>query len=272
MDTIRALVIDDQDGFRELVVKRLTALGHVCMEAAHMEAAREQLAANTFSYIVLDMQIPAEYAGLADVGNGHLMLQEIRRTYGGRDVLPVIIVSGQIESTQDAADLLTEHEANDFVSKPLKCTGHTLEVAVERCLKAVQETHGLPAQQRPANLRPVAEWLRPHAEGCLTNWDVVARNGVVHSHVIKSISVLNTVLHCIRKNNDKPEGTGHGDFMDACGWSERDYFKELNGKYTPKRGRLKNYVGILKKDFGIDCVYTDHGVLFVQPQRQEVEQ
>ena len=272
MDNIRALVIDDQAGFRELVVKRLSALGHECMEAAHMEAARELLAANTFSYVILDMQIPAEYAGLAEVGNGHLMLQEIRRNYGGKDVLPVIVMSGKIEDTQEAADLITVHEANDYVAKPLKCTGHTLEYAVERCLKEAQEKRGLPALQRPANSRPVAEWLRAHVAGGMTDWGVTARNGVVNSHVIKSASVLNQVLHCILKNNDKPEGVGHGDFLDACGWSEGDYFKEVNGKYTAKRGRLKNYIALLKRDFGIDSVFTDHGVLFVQPQRLEVEQ
>ena len=94
MENIKALVIDDCENFCRQAARRIAALGHECMTARHMEEARELLAANTFSYIILDMQIPEDFGGCADVGNGHLMLQEIRRNYGGKDVLPVIVVTG----------------------------------------------------------------------------------------------------------------------------------------------------------------------------------
>ena len=272
MENIRALIIDDCESFRRQAARRITALGHECMEAGHMEEARRLLAENTFSYIILDMQIPEDFGGCADVGNGHLMLQEIRRNYGGKDVLPVIVVTGQIKLTQEVSDLITVSEANDYLDKPLKCVGRTLEASVANCLRAVRERQGIPAEQRPLNARPVAEWLRPEVVGGLTNWTVTGRNGVVNHHVLKSSLVLNKVLHCILRNNDKAEGTLHGDFLDACGWSESEYFREQNGKYTAKRGCLRNYVDRLRRDFRIDSLFTDHGVLFIQPQRLEVEQ
>ena len=105
MENIRALIIDDCENFRRQAARRITALGHECMEAGHMEEARRLLAENTFSYIILDMQIPEDFGGCADVGNGHLMLQEIRRNYGGKDVLPVIVVTGHIKLTQEVSDL-----------------------------------------------------------------------------------------------------------------------------------------------------------------------
>ena len=272
MENIKALVIDDCENFCRQAARRIAALGHECMTARHMEEARELLAANTFSYIILDMQIPEDFAGCADVGNGHLMLQEIRRTYGGKDIRPVIVVSGQIKEYQEVADLVSINEANDYLQKPLQCTGRTIEESITRCLRAARERRGIPTEQRPVNARPVAEWLRPEVVGGLTNWSVTGRNGVVNRRVVKSSFVLNKVLHCILKNNDKSEGVMHGDFLDACGWSETEYFKEQNGKFTAKRGCLRNYVARLKRDFGIECMFTDHGVLFVQPQRLEVEQ
>ena len=272
MENIRALIIDDCENFRRQAARRITALGHECMEAGHMEEARRLLAENTFSYIILDMQIPEDFGGCADVGNGHLMLQEIRRNYGGKDVLPVIVVTGQIKLTQEVSDLITVSEANDYLDKPLKCVGRTLEASVANCLRAVRERQGIPAEQRPVNARPVAEWLRPEVVGGLTNWTVTGRNGVVNHHVLKSTFKLNKILHCILKNNDQAEGVLNGDFMSALGWNESKFLKNQNGTYSPRRGCLKNYLVLLRRDYKIDCVFTDHGVLFIQPQRLEVEQ
>ena len=130
----------------------------------------------------------------------------------------------------------------------------------------------IPAEQRPVNARPVAEWLRPEVVGGLTNWTVTGRNGVVNHHVIKSTFKLNKILHCILKNNDQAEGVLNGDFMSALGWNESKFLKNQNGTYSPRRGCLKNYLVLLRRDYRIDCVFTDHGVLFIQPQRLEVEQ
>ena len=118
--------------------------------------------------------------------------------------------------------IITVNEANDCLEKPLKCTVRTLEETVEKCLRAARERRGIPAEQRPTNACPVAEWLRPEAIGALTNWTVTGRNGVINHHVVKSSFVLNKVLHCILKNNDKTEGVMHGDFLDACGWTGHD--------------------------------------------------
>ena len=178
MENIKALVIDDCENFCRQAARRIAALGHECMTARHMEEARELLAANTFSYIILDMQIPEDFAGCADTGNGHLMLQEIRRNYGGKDVLPVIVVSGQIKECQEVADLVSINEANDYLHKPLQCTGRTIEESITRCLREVRERRGVPAEQRPLHARPIAEWLRPEVVGGLTNWTVTGRNGV----------------------------------------------------------------------------------------------
>jgi len=272
MDNIKALVIDDCENFCRQAARRIAALGHECMTARHMEEARELLAANIFSYIILDMQIPEDFAGCADTGNGHLMLQEIRRNYGGKDILPVIVVSGQIKEYQEVADLVSINEANDYLQKPLQCTGRTIEESITRCLREVREKRGVPAEQRPVNARPVAEWLRPEVSGELTKWSVTGRNGVVNRHVVKTSFKLNKVLHCILRHNDQTEGVKHGDFLTELAWDEADYFKEQNGKFTAKRGCLKNYIVQLKREFGIECLFTDHGVLFVQPQRLEVEQ
>ncbi|HOQ86481.1 MAG TPA: hypothetical protein PLQ89_12275, partial [Phycisphaerae bacterium] len=59
--TFHALAIDDDPAILEDVKDRLECLGHTCDGVTCMTCAREHLATNTYSYILLDLQIPVRY-------------------------------------------------------------------------------------------------------------------------------------------------------------------------------------------------------------------
>jgi DNA-binding NtrC family response regulator len=58
MDTLRVLIVDDEDDFRETIVKRLNARKILAEGAASGVKALEVLATKDFDVIVLDVKMP----------------------------------------------------------------------------------------------------------------------------------------------------------------------------------------------------------------------
>ncbi len=58
MDTLRVLIVDDEDDFRETIVKRLNARKIQAMGAASGVKALEVLKDNDFDVMVLDVKMP----------------------------------------------------------------------------------------------------------------------------------------------------------------------------------------------------------------------
>ena len=58
MDTLRVLIVDDEDDFRETIVKRLNARKILSEGAANGVQALEVIAAKDFDVVVLDVKMP----------------------------------------------------------------------------------------------------------------------------------------------------------------------------------------------------------------------
>jgi DNA-binding response OmpR family regulator len=55
---LHALVVDDSSDILEDVADRLESLGHTCDRVSCQNDAREHLEQNSYSYVLLDMEIP----------------------------------------------------------------------------------------------------------------------------------------------------------------------------------------------------------------------
>ncbi|WP_395672421.1 response regulator [Phenylobacterium sp.] len=104
----RILIVDDVADNRTILRRRFERRGFTIAEAESGGEALEQVAAETFDVVLLDVMMP-------DM-NGLEVLRRIRQTLS--DVqLPVIMVTGKTES-QDIVEALTAG-ANDYITKPV---------------------------------------------------------------------------------------------------------------------------------------------------------
>lgn len=111
-----ALVIDDDPEILEDVKDRLESLGHTCDTAGCQTTARECLRAGTYSYILLDLQIPVRYGRKTMVDNGMHLLEEIRQMRGLEHV-PVIVLTTHGLDSPDLAVSALKKGAVDYVKK-----------------------------------------------------------------------------------------------------------------------------------------------------------
>lgn len=139
--TFHALVVDDNPTVLEDVKDRLEALDHTCDCVACMQDARECLAGNTYTYILLDLEIPVQYGRRSRITNGQELLREIR-SMKGHEKTPIIVMTSHGHDSSDlAAKVLRCDGANDFVKKPFTDTGDTLEKAIHDNLAASGRSH-----------------------------------------------------------------------------------------------------------------------------------
>ena len=108
----RALVVDDVEENRDILVRRLRRLGVVDVEqAVNGRDALERLAERNFDLILLDIMMPEM--------NGYEVLDVLRRD-GRTHELPVLVISALSEI--DAVARCLEQGAEDFIFKPFNPT------------------------------------------------------------------------------------------------------------------------------------------------------
>lgn len=108
----RALVVDDIDENRDLLVRRLKRLGLVEIEqAADGREALDRLAEQAFDLVLLDIMMPGV--------NGYEVLGELNRDGRAHD-FPVLVISALNEI--DAVARCLELGAEDFIFKPFNPT------------------------------------------------------------------------------------------------------------------------------------------------------
>ena len=103
----RILVVDDDDGNRDLLARRLEHEGYTVTTAVHGEDALARLATESADLILLDVMMPGM--------SGYEVLEAIKRESGWRD-LPVIMISA-LDELQSVVRCI-EHGAEDYLPKP----------------------------------------------------------------------------------------------------------------------------------------------------------
>lgn len=143
-----ALVIDDDPEILEDVKDRLESLGHSCDCVDCQHAACEHLDGRSYSYVLLDLEIPLKYGKPTRIQNGQNLLGMIRATSGCEDIPIIVITSHGHDSPDLATEVLRGNGANDFIKKPFPDNGRTLEKAVTDALarhSGTREAAAVPA-------------------------------------------------------------------------------------------------------------------------------
>ncbi len=129
----KALVIDDDPDIREDVAEILDSMGHEYDLAACQEEGRGLLAANEYSYFLLDLEIPVALGRKARIQNGENLLREIVARRNGR-AAPVLIISGHGTGNPHLAVEMMKLGASDYITKPFATYGRTLDRAILEAL------------------------------------------------------------------------------------------------------------------------------------------
>jgi two-component system OmpR family response regulator len=121
MEEFKILVVDDEDDFRETIVKRLQKRKMKARGAASGEKALEIIKAQPFDVVVLDVKMP----GLDGIDT----LREIKKS---KPLIEVILLTGHasVESGIEGMKL----GAYDFVMKPAN-----LEELIEKMRQAYEK-------------------------------------------------------------------------------------------------------------------------------------
>ncbi len=155
-----ALVVDDSPEILEDVKDRLESLGHTCDCVGSQEEARELVASNGYSYVLLDLEIPVKYGRLSRILNGQNLLAEIKATRGHENIPIIVMTSHGHDSPDLATDVMRGNGAIDYVKKPFLDTGRTLERAIHDALAAS-------GRSRPG----AARQSEPHREESLQKFE-----------------------------------------------------------------------------------------------------
>ncbi|RME42419.1 MAG: diguanylate cyclase [Deltaproteobacteria bacterium] len=124
----RILIVDDDPGNREILLRRLKRRGYEVTTAARGEEALALLASHEFDLLLLDVVMP-DLSGLE-------LLTRIRETHDPF-TLPVIMVTGQVKS----ADIVQALElgANDYITKPVAFSVALARIRTQLTLKRTHE-------------------------------------------------------------------------------------------------------------------------------------
>ena len=117
----RALVVDNEEIIRYVLIEDLEELGYECVQASNGQSALEQLDSQTFQVVMLDIRMP-DMSGLE-------VMKIIRASYP--DVC-VIMISAM--GNPDVADrTIRSMGADAFVSKPWQ--SEELKMTIERAVQ-----------------------------------------------------------------------------------------------------------------------------------------
>lgn len=120
----RILVVEDELNVRKLVAVNLTSRGHTVFEANDVQQALEQLRANSFDLIVLDIKLPNF--------TGWDLLTEIAADAAIKFSSPVLVMTASIMDAH--IDLEQFPLVVEVLVKPFSAA--KLVTAVERALRA----------------------------------------------------------------------------------------------------------------------------------------
>ena len=147
-----ALIIEDDPAIREALANRLESLGHDYQAVGSHSEACERIDRSSFSYILLDLEIPYRFGRPPSIQIGKNVLLEIRGNARNRNT-PVIVVTAHGHDRPDLAVDVMKAGATDFVKKPFD----NLELAIREALQQTGNDNDSASSPRiPApDLRPL---------------------------------------------------------------------------------------------------------------------
>ena len=178
MSPHRALIVEDNPDTIDMIVDVLASLEHEYDTACSQEEALKRLKAREYSYVLLDIEIPAQLRkGPARIQNTENLLEKIGETKG-KNAPPVIIMNercaGNLDSTEDMMRLamsMTRKGAADIIKKPFPKAGRTLDRVIKKVLAGKR---GSPDREKVADsMSPPAPPL-DHRQGVAHAADATA--------------------------------------------------------------------------------------------------
>jgi DNA-binding response OmpR family regulator len=128
----KALVVEDDPRIVDVVEVTLVSLGHQHQWVSNLRDARKALAAESFTYALLDLEFPAKGNGRPSKENGAILLEEIQRR---GTCLPVIVMTGHLDYALNRATELRAKGSWGFIAKPFPTESHTLACVIRKVLK-----------------------------------------------------------------------------------------------------------------------------------------
>lgn len=156
-----ALVVDDDASIRQIVEDRLESMGHDCDLVGSQKDAADLLAKHTYSYILLDLELPVKFGKPPAIQVGLNILEQIRADERNH-ATPIIVITAHGKDNPELCRSILKGGAADFLTKPFA----NLERDIRDALQKREP-------KRPAKATSKNE-LRPFAGGEL----VIGTEGV----------------------------------------------------------------------------------------------
>ena len=171
MSPHRALIVEDNPDTIDMIVDVLASLEHEYDTACSQEEALKRLKAREYSYVLLDIEIPAQSRkGPARIQNTENLLEKIGETKG-KNAPPVIIMNercaGNLDSTEDMMRLamsMTRKGAADIIKKPFPKAGRTLDRVIKKVLagkRGMCDQEKIKTTARPPVIEPATGAASP---------------------------------------------------------------------------------------------------------------
>jgi len=128
-----ALIIEDEDDNRQILVNLVQAEGHTYAEAACLTEARELLNSQDFDFVLLDLKIPLRPGNVIMRDHGDKCLQEIRSHPRNKTAGIVVVTSSE---DRDLAIEKMRQGANDYLWKPIQEQSRKLSDCIANALEA----------------------------------------------------------------------------------------------------------------------------------------
>lgn len=148
----KALIVEDDDRIIGSIEDTLFSIGHEHDWATNQHDAQQMLQDGDYSYVLLDLQIPAKpNRGGADKEFGCNLLRDIQQIKGwGRT--PVIVMTAYSADCLDLSTELYANGASEFIAKPFSNKGRTLASVIRKVLDKQEPL--LPTQPPPSDKPP----------------------------------------------------------------------------------------------------------------------
>jgi len=148
----KALIVEDDDRIIGSIEDTLFSIGHEHDWATNQHDAQQMLQDSDYSYVLLDLQIPAKpNRGGADKEFGCNLLRDIQHIKG-RGRTPVIVMTAYSADCLDLSTELYANGASEFIAKPFSNKGRTLASVIRKVLD--KQEPPLPTQPPPIDKPP----------------------------------------------------------------------------------------------------------------------